>query len=317
MKFKKQTTKRHGSNYRTRGRPIRSSQEKPSSRPAWDTKTDSSQTTQPAPLHQPRKLAIPVLATLLVLVTALALFTFFSSQKEKDTSLLTSQENDELAPQNEASLFNGSPNEIAKAFADETDPAKRLQYVRNSEVIARRMSSYPDQALREPIESFIKIPIIHTAKTSYARFVASFKNNEMRLLCVVATPEGPKVDWDCFARYTSASWSDILSGKAPSPEVRIFAKQANYYNYGYHDQDKWSCYTLSSPDTNQVLHAYVPRNSPRDRLLKKSLANTDLNQPTTRFTLRLKSTPEHPERKQFLIEEILALGWVKTEQSSE
>jgi hypothetical protein len=217
----------------------------------------------------------------------------------------------------EVPLFGLIPFEIADAFIKETDPTRRLLYVRNPELIARRLHEFPAQALRESTEDLLEIPIIHDEEFSYARFAARFPNGDMRLLAVVTTPEGPKVDWDCFARSTSAPWEDILNGLASNTEVRVFVEKSNYYNFDFKDQEKWSSYALTSPDLEEVLYAYVLRNSERDHLMTDSIDQTDINRSSTRMTLLLSADLNQAKRRQFQVKQVLGLGWVKPDQSPE
>ena len=50
------------------------------------------------------------------------------------------------------------------------------------------------------------------------------------------------------ARFCSASWEDLLSGKAASAEVRVFASPGDYHNVPFEDERQWTCLRLMSPD---------------------------------------------------------------------
>ena len=92
------------------------------------------------------------------------------------------------------------------------------------------------------------MPIIHRGNLSYYRFVAKFEDGSRRLLSII---NGLKIDRDCFARYTSASWEDLSAAKVPQTEIRVFAKKgSNDLDYGEHV--KWTPYALSSTYTTEI-----------------------------------------------------------------
>jgi hypothetical protein len=217
-----------------------------------------------------------------------------------------------LEPINDPAVWAKS-NTMAADFLSESDPLKRLQYVRNPEEIRTRLEQFPEQALSEPSARFIEIPYIYRGNLTYKRFAVTFDNGERRLLALVQTEEGPKVDWDCFARYCSASWDELAKAQVEDAEIRVFAREDSYYNHEFADQTKWSCYALSSPDSPVTLFTYLPLKSPGDLKLKKAINSTDKNQASSRFTLRVSTDSQQPERRILAIREILAIGWVKPE----
>ena len=69
-----------------------------------------------------------------------------------------------------------------------------------------------------------------------------------RLLYVVGTDEGPRVDWDAYVRYGTAAWELFLQGEVAEATVRVFPSASDYFDGSFKDREKWSAYALKSPE---------------------------------------------------------------------
>lgn len=137
---------------------------------------------------------------------------------------------------------------VARAFVAETDPTKRLQWVCGAQEVSLRMRQYPKEALHEVGE--IRKVLGHRAEDdcTLTGFVVGFPSGSMRLLEVVGTPEGPKIDWDAYAWHGTATWEDLLSGKGRQAVVRVFCEPATERVEPFADQTQWTCFRMSSQD---------------------------------------------------------------------
>ena len=207
-------------------------------------------------------------------------------------------------------VFSCPPREVAEAFIKTSDPKERLKWVRNSKEVASRMSSYPAQALTAEVEQLIELGIVNNGETVVAGFGAVFSNGQKRLISVLPTPEGPRVDWDGYARYCSATWPQLLSNEAKSAEVRVYAIPADYYNFGY-DENSWDCYALSSPDMESVVYAYAAKNQKTALILSHTLSWG--GQPL-KMTLQISGTVDGVKHRQFIIDRVLAYSWVRAKR---
>ena len=84
---------------------------------------------------------------------------------------------------------------VARAFLKESDPATRLHWVRNAEEVKARLAEYPEEA-RDGLCEIQKV-LGHQGEgaNKITAFVVAFPSGSVRLLEVVATPDGPQVDW--------------------------------------------------------------------------------------------------------------------------
>lgn len=197
---------------------------------------------------------------------------------------------------------------VAEKFLAATTAEQRLQWVVNPEAVRSRMSSYAEQALSAPASSWVRVGSRKAEGLAANQFLVSFADGGRRLMCLEQTAAGYRVDWDAYARYCTASWSDILAGQVDSAEVRVFARPVSYYNFAYRDESRWQSFVLSSPDIEEVLYAYVEKGSKAQRLLSQELKRSTRS--GVPVTLKISKIKEGAKRKQFIIERALAIGWV-------
>lgn len=212
-------------------------------------------------------------------------------------------------------VFTQSPHKIAAAFIASTDPLQRLQYVRNPNTVSSRLKLYPDEALNHPVKQLTPIGNASVQNMIFARFMASFANGNKRLICVLATENGPKVDWDAYARYGSSRWSNIIKGNSGPAEIRVFLKRGHYYAYNYSDDSIWQCYQVLSPDITETIYVYARNDSKRGELLASILPEKGNKQ--QRVTLTISSSKNSHQHNQFSINRIHAIGWVRAEKDIE
>ncbi len=214
--------------------------------------------------------------------------------------------------------FNpGDPNEwkgplpvqIAESFTKATTNVERLKLVRNPELTAPLMEDFflNGPGARERILGIVRLAPASNDKFFFHRFQVRLEDGTNRLLCVVLTDDGGKVDFECYARHGSVSWKDLLEGVAPAAgEVRVFVSRGSYYAYGFQDEPTWSSFMASTPDWEVPLYFYARRDSKVDKELKKLTAGGQM-----RATLAIRSVDGSCRQKQFEITAVLAGGWVR------
>lgn len=221
----------------------------------------------------------------------------------------------------EGDVFSKPPQEVADAFIAASDENERLKWVRNPEAVAGRISDYPVQALNTPVVKLKRLGLATNGNDIFARFAARFADGSSRLVCVLSTPGGPRVDWDCYARYGTASWPQIFNYEVSSAEVRVFAKSDHYYNDYFRDDTQWACFKLSSPelDDGRLVYGYVRRGTRTCKILKQALPVGKRR--SQRVMLRVSSPVREKASgekvHQFRIDRVINIGWIRGERDLE
>ena len=134
------------------------------------------------------------------------------------------------------------------------------------------------------------------------------------MIYVVIGEGGAKVDFKCYARYSSASWPDLLSGKElAADEVRVTLEKGDYYNFGFSDDKKYHAYLASTPDLEDPIHLYAEVGSKTD-LIMANMVNT---LPMYRAVLSIKSVENSHMKRQFQVVKVRSNSWLMTDKDWE
>jgi len=215
-----------------------------------------------------------------------------------------------------ARLYDTEARQLADDFAKSTNPQIRLRMCRYPDQVSKRLDSYPERALSEAATEVTFIDVVNLGGIMAARFVAKFVDNSSRLICIVSTEDGLRVDWDCYARHNAKAVPLLLEGKTRSAELRIFARKSHYYNFTYRDDKRWTAFELSSPDFKDIIYAYSLKETTTGKLLDAAFKNAALEK-SVQLTLQVSSNQDTHKRKQFNIDRIYAFGWVRAEKDIE
>ena len=213
-------------------------------------------------------------------------------------------------------LYKEEARQMAVDFVKTSDPEIRLKMCRDPENVRKRLESYPPQAVNEIAKDVIFMDVVDLRVIMAARFYVKFADDTKRLLCIVPTPEGLRVDWDCYARYNTEAWPKLLDGTVKSAEFRVFARRSDYHAFEYRDETQWVCFELLSPDFDDVLYAYAARGTTTAKLLEAAVPYTE-DAKVVQLTLQLSSPGEGYQHKQFTIDRLYATGWVRGERDIE
>jgi hypothetical protein len=103
--------------------------------------------------------------------------------------------------------------------------------------------------------------------------VVKFEGERNRLALLSPDEAGEwRVDFDGFDRYLSTGIDRILSGEPVDARVRVYVSTDSYYNGDFKDDQKWACYGIASPDSEQLMFGYVARDSVQHEALQSVIA---------------------------------------------
>lgn len=218
------------------------------------------------------------------------------------------------APANDLRMELEAAEAVARAFLAERDPEKRLKRVRNAESVRGRMGEYSEEARSAPGRIDKVIGHGSADGRQVTAFAVAMPSGGIRLLEVVWTPEGPRVDWDAYARHGTASWEDLWSGKAERAVVRVFCEPSTERPAPFDDRETWTCFRMSGPDLPQMALAFAKVGSAREAMMKKVILGTPRYR--QRFVLEVV-LHEGGSEPLFEIAHCLAVGWILGEHAVE
>jgi hypothetical protein len=143
------------------------------------------------------------------------------------------------------------------------------------------------------------------------QFTVTYEDGRSRLIHVVPTPEGPKVDWEAFARSGGAGFSELTAPVKVETELRVLARRARYYNYNFADDRRWRAYEIINGDWPEPLTGYVAIGSIADDFLGR-MVRPGLDDPPVRLILKVRGGGDDGARGQLEILEVVQQGWVKS-----
>lgn len=207
-----------------------------------------------------------------------------------------------------STVYDIAPPRVAENFALSDSLEERLKWARRPEIIRTRLHRYDPQAIDVPASIINSIGTSIDPESKYYLYVAIFPDGARRMIAVMGTDEGPRVDFDAYACLHSHPWEDIVGGKVTSARARIIIEPTNYYVRKYQDRERWVSYRISTEIDEGVLYGYCERDSE----LHQQLANVTR---TSRgySILDLKLSPADTNNKQVLITKLHSDDWIEDE----
>lgn len=218
-----------------------------------------------------------------------------------------------LGPAEAASLRMLSDTEFlklaepaARAFLTTNDVEELLPLVRRREIAEPRIRArYPDGRIEpEGLNRFNVTAEVNHEGSLYQVYVET-RDFEIRPMSFTLEGDGLVIDWEAWVGWSEISWDDLLAEKPTEPKrFRVLLRQAEYYNFGFSDDETWRSFALDSPDREYTVYGYVKRGVMMEDRLR---SNPDARQ--LRFVLDLRFPEESASRNQVIVERIVTEGW--------
>lgn len=231
-----------------------------------------------------------------------------SSEIGFDNTLFLSPEQQQVE-EDDVSQFISDADPLARAFVSGIDEEKRLTLVRDAETVRGHLDRYPEDARTFSIKNMKLMGYSEMDGRRKCAYAVQLTNGNARLLTVIETEAGLKVDWDSYARYCSASWQDLCSGKVTEAEVRVYVKSGDHTAKPFDNVEQWTCFLLAEADSDRVFYGYAPKGS---ELAQQMLAAIMKNRSSRQhMTLKISSDGKSCKERLFVVDELLAMGWVR------
>ena len=220
----------------------------------------------------------------------------------------------EVAPptqRSEASILKEA-EPLVKKFLEASTVDEMLGFVRNPGVAEARMREFYPGGKIEPagLSKFNSGSRMMT-KGKLVSVAVITRNQGEKLLGLVETPQGLKIDWEMWAEWLELPWEKFLLTKPSTHHVfRVILSPVDYYNFGFSDDSKWQSYRLESPGREHGIYGYVEKGSELDMRLRPNVDEQE-----AMLTLALKFPLDPQSNSQVEIERFVCEGWVEEEES--
>ncbi len=208
----------------------------------------------------------------------------------------------------EAAEWQGPmPAELAERFTSSIPPEEKVPLVINpGEIEEEVLKFFREGAGSREVVKEVSEPVgFATARGVYEGFKIDFENAPPRVLCVLITEEGGKVDFKSYARWNSVPWKKIVAGEAERvDELRVKVDPGNYYNGDHSDDGKWFHLIASTDGEEETLDLYVKRGGLAERILKDMLR---IGKNAVTITVKVVDGPG--SKPVLELEKLVALGW--------
>jgi hypothetical protein len=159
----------------------------------------------------------------------------------------------------------------------------------------------------DPAVQIIPLPPELEGGLAYQVFGLITAEGQGRLLPVVPTAGGPRLDFKAFIEWSSAAPAALLDGSVEAAaEVRVMLRPATYYNFGFADAGRFQAFEATVRGRDEPWLLYALRDSDETRRLDAAAARLGMHP----ATVALRSVDGSHRHRQFLITRLLAVGFV-------
>lgn len=147
-----------------------------------------------------------------------------------------------------------------------------------------------------------RFAILEGILSDFTKFIAYFRVEKGVL----------KLDWKATVGYGSANFAMLKSGKGDGSEIRAHVLTADFYTFVF-PENKYRSYKIISPDGNQNLWGYVPRDGELDEGIQKLFRPSEItgeSQSQVQAILRLVPGQNDSLPSQWNIGGFVQLDWL-------
>ncbi|CAN5396179.1 hypothetical protein BH23VER1_BH23VER1_15160 [soil metagenome] len=251
------------------------------------------------------------LAFFVVVGGLLAIFSFYGGRAE-----VAPDTNQQRAEWKTLTLDAEGAREVLESFLRAETIEEKMEYVRHPETTRRRMESNEVAAgpggveKLEVVEDPLTIRKFELEGVAFLGGVYPFSDLSQRGVVFENTPDGWKIDWESFVGYSEMPWDAFLETQPlEALTFRLLVRPDTYYNYGYTDEQAYSCYLLEDPTRNFSCWGYCDRGGEVDEALREAVAGAgEAGLPAAEAMLRLRFEERGQRGNQVWIDEFLRRG---------
>ncbi|HEY8991744.1 MAG TPA: hypothetical protein VIM46_07190 [Luteolibacter sp.] len=123
-------------------------------------------------------------------------------------------------------------------------------------------------------------------------------------------PDGSvKIDWATCVGYQPMAWDDYAARRpAGDFDFRVTAQPDNLFSHEFADSERWLCFRLTAPNSEEFLYGYVERDRPLAQLLESHFRQNG-GRPA-QLILRLNTPTGLNSPRGVRIEDLLSIRWI-------
>jgi hypothetical protein len=123
-------------------------------------------------------------------------------------------------------------------------------------------------------------------------------------------PDGSvKIGWETLVGYQPMAWDDYIRSRSTgSLDFRITAQPDTFYSHEFADSNRWVCYRLTAPQSEEVAYGYVERGHPAAAFLENFFRENG-GRPA-QLILRLNTPAGLNSPRGLVIEDVLSIRWL-------
>ncbi len=199
---------------------------------------------------------------------------------------------------------------VAGKFLEARDAESLAPWIRDSQDTKEIVREYfPTCRLgKRAKERLSQLPPVVEGKIAYQCFGFVDEAGLGRMVAVVPTKEGPKVDFKAFVEWSDVPFEDLFGGKVKqASELRLMLRMSTYYNFQFAEQAAYTAYeAASAKDSGSTVTLYVRRGSEIEERLSWAIERIGLH-PATVAVEAVNGSEKH---RQYMITRLRALGFV-------
>ena len=237
-----------------------------------------------------------------------------SEQKVDTTYTQATQELEKDALQTkEAEEFVGRVEETLRGYFNADSIEEQAKWVRHPGRVQPLMASwYATHPLqRDPMvkmTEFVQLPFDDRGMFWRARVrTASGRAQEVYL---EEQPDGSvKISWETLVGYQPMPWDDYVRNRTGgSLDFRVTVQPDTFYSHEFADSNRWVCYRLTAPQSEEVAYGYVERGQPVAVFLENYFREREGRH--AQLILRLNTPSGLNSPRGMVIEDVLSIRWL-------
>ncbi len=184
---------------------------------------------------------------------------------------------DEAKEQQEATQLIDRIDKIMRDYFSATEVDTLVRMVRQPERVAPLMHRhYSNKPVFEGSLRAIKSlnPLTLAKQGNFWMAGVSLSDGNTKNLVIEIDPAGePKIDWETLVCYQPMAWDDYVARRpAGTPmDFRVYAEPDSLYSHEFASSERWTCFRLTTLNSDECLFGYVPANGELEKSLRDLL----------------------------------------------